>query len=109
MNTNGFLLDEEKINYLIDHKVTVLVSCDGPEPEHNNNRFNQTANEHTLLLQNIKKYLNILKLKEKENSRLLVVNATVKNDDVPFKNICDFFVEMGVKNLTFRCNSWAKR
>jgi len=38
MTTNGSLLDEEKGEWLLDHKFSILVSLDGPEEEHNRNR-----------------------------------------------------------------------
>lgn len=38
LTTNGSLLDAEKLIYLVDNNVTILISLDGPKEIHNKNR-----------------------------------------------------------------------
>jgi His-Xaa-Ser system radical SAM maturase HxsB len=50
MVTNLSLMDEEKLAYLVDNKVQICTSIDGPEPLHNKQRVLASGNAHAVTL-----------------------------------------------------------
>jgi len=48
MVTNLSLMDEEKLAFLVDHKVQICTSIDGPEPLHTKQRLLVSGNSHAV-------------------------------------------------------------
>lgn len=102
VNTNGLLLDKEKIRYFIDHDVTVIISCDGPKAEHNYSRMKDGSDEeHKKLLEKIKMYTEALKNEFKDDKRLLVINSTLKKEGPFISEIANFFMAKGIKHFMY--------
>ena len=58
ITTNGLLLDEEKINFLVKNNVVVLFSLDGPKSQHNRNRVDISGKgTFDLAMENINRYI----------------------------------------------------
>lgn len=57
MTTNGTLLNENVIDYLVKHKFKITISVDGPKDIHNRSRIfaNQNKGSYDVMIANIKK------------------------------------------------------
>ncbi|MEA4902154.1 radical SAM protein [Desulfitobacterium sp.] len=76
ITTNGYLLDEEKIQFMLDHNFAISISLDGGEQEHNRNRVT-INNRPTFDIV----YQNLLILDKKFNERF---SFSFKNDIYPY-------------------------
>ena len=94
LQTNGLLLDEEKLKVLEDHRVKVGVSLDGPKEVHERNRGQGTW----------EKVLRAVELLKGSRSFGGVLAVAVRPAD--FKVIAEFFVE-GLHLNSFRINHLA--
>ena len=60
LTTNGTLLNEEIIRYIIKNNFSVLVSLDGPQPVHDSKRvFKNNKGSHRVITRNLKKIKSI--------------------------------------------------
>lgn len=91
ITTNATLLTSDILELLVKHKVSLLISLDGPEEIHNKNRgFPEgTGNPHNIILNN----LNNLRVKYPKYYKESVSFNTVLNGKDGFKNIDYFFKE----------------
>ena len=60
ITTNGTLLDDEKIDFLVKHNFSIAISLDGPQCEHDRNRVYKTGNgTFNDVMKNVKKFMDI--------------------------------------------------
>jgi uncharacterized protein len=56
LTTNGSLLTDEVINFLLDHNFIILISIDGPKSEHNRNRiFPDGSGTFDIIMKNVER------------------------------------------------------
>lgn len=98
--TNGTLLTEDKIDFLVEHGYTMMISLDGPEQVHNRHRkfVNSKIGSFELLMTNIEYMKKRYPVFFKEN----VSFNTVIDPQYPIAEICDFALHNEtVKDSTF--------
>lgn len=81
ISTNGYLLNEENINFMIDNKFHICISLDGPKYEHDRNRV--TTNEELTfdrVTENIKLVNKIYSKKSIKNKEILPYAILVTYD-----------------------------
>ena len=98
ITTNGYLLDEEKIDFLAKNNFSIMLSMDGTESTQNYNRKENSFNK----LNNIIPYL--LEKIENTNFRGTIIPATCGNT---FENIL-YAQNMGFKSCYFTINIFEK-
>jgi len=104
--SNFTLINEEIANWLIDHKVSLCTSLDGPENVHNTNRFIHAKNgnkigTHKQVVNWINKINNIYKQKGLKQ-KVGVIPTISKYSLKYYKEIIDQFIELEVDVLDFR-------
>jgi len=87
MTTNGTLLTEEIIRFLIDHSFYLHVSLDGPEENHDAKRVFSNGNGS---FQQVMKNLNKIKEINEEYFKKIFLNPTISKD-LSFEKTVDFF------------------
>lgn len=102
MTTNGTILTEEIIDFLIENNITPCISCDGPPEVHDLNRhFPDGRGSSALVESNIKKAVNLFPL--------LPVNAVYSPNTVQFlPNVVEYLASLRVKNIVLSYNISAK-
>ena len=100
--TNGLLLSEEKIGFLLDHGVNICISLDGPEHLHDSNRiFNKGAGSHKLVsaaIQRLKKAY-----KDRKMDQSINLMPTFTKQTIPFvKDVIDEHVQWGAAQIAIR-------
>src|SRR3989338_2175803 len=80
--SNFSLMDEEKLNYLLKHGVSLCTSFDGPEAVHNKNRFYSGGNSY----KNVVKWLKVANESYKKKSNISLPGAltTVTKYTLPY-------------------------
>lgn len=88
MTTNGTLLSQEKIQYLVDHNFSLIISLDGPAPVHNKNRRFAKDNKGTYstIIKNIKYLRDAYPLYYRDN----VAFNTVLDPDEDFNCVNEY-------------------
>ncbi len=95
--TNGSLLTEDIIDYLIEHKVRPLISLDGPKSEHDRNRiFKKNGNgSFDVVFSNVKALMDKLQKREEKNKSYFNPGiACVISPSADLMAIKDFFSDM---------------
>ena len=89
--TNGTLLTEDKLDFLVQHGFTMLISLDGPENVQNRHRkfANSEIGSFELLMSNVDN----MKRKYPDYFRENVSFNTVIDPQYPFTEICDFALQ----------------
>lgn len=100
--TNGLLLDNSKIDFLLDQNVGICISLDGPEIVHNKNRVfgNGQGTYHDVrkAVQRLKKARRSRKMDDE-----VYLLPTLSQDSLKFaREIIDEYVEWGVTSLALR-------
>jgi His-Xaa-Ser system radical SAM maturase HxsB len=102
--SNLTLMDEEKFAYLLDHKVQICTSLDGPEHLHNKNRPYTGANSFQDTVAWIKR-INAAYQERGLDPNTYHVEAllTVSRHSLPhWKEIVDTYVQLGFKTINLR-------
>jgi len=104
--TNGSLINREIFNYLLDKKVSLCLSLDGPEELHNKNRpfVSGNKNSHKNVVKWIKEFNEIYSsLKEKGYIWQASTAMTVTRNSLPlWKEIIDEHVALGLERIYLR-------
>lgn len=96
ITTNGTLLDEEFIEYLIDHNFFVAISLDGPRQMNDRYRvFPDNAPTYDVVINNLKEIYRKDFIFAKNNIVLQCTYAPPKNDNL----IYNFFENLPFRNL----------
>lgn len=99
--TNFSAMDHEKLNFLIDNKVGICTSLDGPAALHDKNRLFQGGSYKF-----VEKWIKILKQEYRKRGILKTrVNAlvTITKDSLPYwKEIIDEYVKLGIYDIFLR-------
>jgi len=118
--SNFSLMTEEKFKYLIDKKVSMCVSLDGPEKVHNKNRIlvGDEDNSYQYATRWAKKFFKLYpQLRKKEYIFKMGVAVTISRFSLPYyKQIVDEYLKLGFDNIYLRPlnpfgfsqNSWQK-
>lgn len=116
MVTNMTKMDDEKMNYLINHFVSVCTSLDGPRELHDYNRKFVEGNNYEQVVYWIKKFNEEYTKRGIDDRRSnALVTLTRKSLDYP-KEIIDEYVNLGLKTIHLRFlnhlgvakNSWSQ-
>lgn len=111
ITTNATLLNDDIVKYFIEHKVSLVVSLDGPSEIHNKNRRYAVDNSGTFdkIMENLKN----LKNKFPDYFRMVSFN-TVLDYQSDFGCINDFFMNYETINESFLrvtsiCDAYSKK
>jgi His-Xaa-Ser system radical SAM maturase HxsB len=99
--TNLTEMTEEKMEYLIDHNVTVCTSLDGPKEVHNYNRKFIGGNNYDIVVKWIKKFNSEYEKRKIKHKLNALVTLTRKSLNHP-KEIVDEYVNLGLNNIHLR-------
>lgn len=95
--TNGSLLTKEKIDFLLDRKVAICFSLDGPEPVHNHNRGANHKKVKKAMRETTKLY------RERFPQHLPGALTTVTRFSLDYpREIVDEYVELGLEGIHLR-------
>ena len=104
--SNFSLLDEEKMNYLLDRKVNFCTSLDGDEQTHNFNRVFTGANSFALVTEWIKKIGKAYEKRaegKKKNYHSVGALMTVSRQTLDnYQKVIDTYLELGFKSIWLR-------
>lgn len=100
--TNGTLLDQDKIDFLVDHGVNICISLDGPANVHDRNRVfsggGETYDKVAEAIQRLKQTY-----QDRGINKLIHLLPTLNRDSLPFaKEIIDEYVKWGVDQVSIR-------
>lgn len=100
--TNGVLLKDDKMDYLIDNGVSICMSLDGPEEIHNTNRtFSSGRASYDFVIGAIKRLKEAYK--KRNLNRPINLLPTINRDNLPhLKEIIDEYVSWGVTSIALR-------
>ncbi len=98
MTTNGTLLDDEKIEFIVNEGIYLTISCDGIKEVHDKNRkFKDGKNTHSIVVENIIKVL--------EKMPNLRIRMTFRRDDVlNIYNSIKFVIDLGGRYIVPVCD-----
>jgi len=102
MVTNGLLLDEKKINFLIANDVSICISLDGPQNIHDRNRI---TNKHGGTYKQAAKAIAGLKniYKQRKLNKPINLLPTITKYSLPFaEKIIDEYVKWGSEVIAVR-------
>ena len=100
--TNLTKMDEEKMNYLIEHKVGACTSLDGPKELHDYNRQYLDGSNYEQVIKWIKKFNETYKNKNIRNKSMgALVTLTKKSLSYP-KEIVDEYIKLGLNSVHLR-------
>jgi len=104
--SNFSLLDEGKMNFLMDNKVYFCTSLDGDEETHNYNRIYTHGNSWQEAANWIKKinqaYKDKYKGKKKNYFRVGAVITVTKKTFENYKKVIDTYIDLGFKSIYLR-------
>lgn len=100
--TNGILLNDEKIDFLIDNGVDICISIDGPEKIHNSNRVFSEGNGTYEHVRSAIARLQDAYQKRGTKSRLDLLPTLSKQSLSFAKEIIDEYVSWGVNMISLR-------
>ncbi len=88
--TNGIALNEEIINYHIEHRTNLCISLDGPYEFHSN-KVSKTEFNHII---------NMIQYGVKKNHEHISIHCVVKKNNITnLDRILSFIISLGVKNI----------
>jgi His-Xaa-Ser system radical SAM maturase HxsB len=100
--TNFSIMDEEKMEYLIEEGVGVCTSLDGPKEIHDKNRVFADSSNYGQVVFWIKKFKEEYRKRKIENARInALVTLTKKSLDYP-EEIVDEYVNLGLNFIHLR-------
>lgn len=99
--TNLTLMDDEKLEFLIDHNISISTSLDWNEETHNYNRTFKDGNSFEEVTSWIKKINNKYKYKWIENKIGALLTVTKKTLD-NYKEAIDTYVSLGLDSIFLR-------
>jgi len=100
--TNGLLLDDEKIHYLLDNNVNICISFDGPQYIHDKNRiFSNGKGSYNQTLKAIKKLREAYKIRNMNRPIDLLLTLTKYSLSFP-KEIVDEYIKRGAMQIALR-------
>lgn len=99
--TNGYLLDNDICQYLSDNNVSIGISIDGTETEHNKNRVDASGKEtYRRIVYNLQNLLNNPRLSRKFKDVWGL--AVASNENCDFVQILMEFNRLGIKHAQIR-------
>lgn len=102
MNTNGTLLTNSDIKWLVENNVRTIISFDGISDNSKYRKLKDGKSTDILVLEKIEKYVKEMKIQQKDGERLLVVNLTMSNSNsIQLNDICDYLAGVGVEYVTY--------
>jgi His-Xaa-Ser system radical SAM maturase HxsB len=101
--SNFTLLDNQKIKFLLDRRISACTSLDGPERLHNFNRRFLKGSSYRMVIQGIKKLQSAYKKRPSFQYNLInaVMTTTRQSLNYP-KEIVDEYLKLGLKNIFIR-------
>lgn len=104
ITTNGTLLTDEKLDFLVQYDFAILVSLDGPE--YVQNRHRKYANSEIGSFESLMKNLKNLKLKYPNYFREHVSFNTVLDQRYPMADVANFMLKNEiVREANFHCST----
>lgn len=104
--SNFSLMDEDKMNFLLDNEVNFCTSLDGDEETHNYNRIWCHGNSHAQAVSWIKKINEAYEQKytgKKKNFHRVGAIITVSRKTLTnYKKVIDEYISLGLKNIYLR-------
>ena len=103
--TNLNLMDNEKLKYLLDNKVSICTSLDGTEEIHNKNRLLKDNNSFKNTEYWIKEINDENKQRDKSNKKYNKLNAlltTTRDHFTKYKEIIDIYIDLGFSSIQLR-------
>lgn len=95
--SNGSFIDEKKLEFLIDRKVSLCFSLDGPEDLHNGHRGKNYAQVKKALAGAISAY------RKRYPDAMPAALPTITRYSLPFwKELIDEYIEMGLESIHLR-------
>lgn len=99
---NGTLLDDSKINYLLDNKVNICVSLDGPQHIHDKNRvFHSGKGSYSKVMATIERLKKIYGKRKLDRPVDLLLTVSRYSLDYP-REIIDEYVRLGSAQIAIR-------
>lgn len=95
ITTNGTLLTEEKIKFLRSKNVGIMISLDGPEEIHNENRIYRNGRG------SYKETISNLEILKKYQKTIIVRATLVKENFQKMEELIKFFNSIGVSRVLF--------
>ncbi len=99
--TNLSLMDDEKLEYLLNHNVGISTSLDGDEEVHNYNRTYKEGNSFEKVTYWIKK-INSEYKKRKRNQKVWALVTVTKKTLGKYKELIDTYVELWLDSVFLR-------
>jgi His-Xaa-Ser system radical SAM maturase HxsB len=99
--TNMASMTEEKMNFLIENKVGMCTSLDGPKEVHDKNRIYFKSSNYDQVIYWMKKFNEEYKKKDIKNKVNALVTLTKKSLNYS-KEIVDEYVNLGLKDIHLR-------
>lgn len=97
LDTNGILLNDEIIDFIIKNNFRVQVSIDGPKRIHDKFRcFPNGSGSHDLVIPTVKKLLAAYKEKENISARFVITKHGTK-----LTNIINYLLKLGFESINF--------
>ncbi len=102
--TNLSLMDDERLTFLLDHKVQICTSLDGPEDLHNKIRIFKGGNSHELLVQWMKRINERYREMglDTNHYRVEALPTLTRPSLTLWKEIVDEFVSLGCRAIFLR-------
>ncbi|MCK4881402.1 MAG: His-Xaa-Ser system radical SAM maturase HxsB [Candidatus Omnitrophica bacterium] len=102
MVTNGILLSEEKIDFLLDHDVSICISLDGPKRLHDSHRvFDKGTGSYKFAVAAIQRLRDAYK--KRKINRPIDLLPTFTKHNIPFvKEVIDEHIKWGSKQVAIR-------
>jgi len=101
LTTNGTLLNEDRIEYMVTNNFALSISLDGAKELHDKNRvFKNDIGTHDVVFSNVKKYINEID-KQGKTDKLPCTILTCYNTEVDLQVLNNFFIEN--KEIFNRC------
>lgn len=101
MTTNGTLLDNEKIRWLIENNISLLISLDGPRNIHDRyRRFKNGKGSHDLIIENISRILDMNCDYYKNHIHFTAVMAP----PVSYLTLVNYFLNNEIFDMRYRIN-----
>lgn len=101
MTTNGMLLDDEKIDFIIKEKIEVTFSVDGPKPINDKNRTlkaNREQSTYDLIYPKILKFIE----KAEQNKSFYAFRATLTSPSMQYiDELVEFFKSFNAKQVRY--------
>ena len=105
--TNLQLMDNEKLDFLLENNVSICTSLDGPEDIHNSNRIPEDRNFNSY--QNVARWAKIIQKRcndEKKDWTISALVTTTKASLEKPKEIVDEYAKLGFNQICIRHLNW---